>query len=621
VPGTMGDPLRAVQSLPGVARPPFGTGLLVVRGASPADSGVFLDGLAVPVLYHFLVGPSVLPANLIGDIEFFPGGFGVRYGRLTAGAIEVHSRSPATAGRRVQGAAELSPLDASMLVAGPVGQRSFVTLAVRRSAIDLILPALVPERPGTSFTTAVPAYWDYQARLEHTLAGGQRLRLFLFGSDDRLDIVTADPNRRFQLNSHIGFHRAALTLTTQHGRWTSRLAPAYGYGDESFAASSDEGYLRNHRLYLREELERSFGRRLELALGFDGLFSYDWGRYDFSFPREGRTFGATKPEHTLAERAFVDILPALWIEARWQVTERLRVTPGLRGDSYFVLDTSRHSVDPRLAVHYQAGARVGLRAGAGLYHQLVAPRYFDAEFGNPDLDLVRAVQAQVGADVQLGPAVRASATAFALRRSRIPVPSPQRFSSLGRARAHGLELMLRHRLHRHFYGWLAYTLSRAEQNADFAEEIEQGLASPRGAPQDEAGGRPPWRPATFDQTHNLVAVASYRRGAWELGARYRLVTGRPSTPIRGAFADLDFGAYTPERAAAYSGRRPGFSQLDLRVERSFTFDLFQLGAYLDVQNALNAENPEDTLYDYRYRESVPVRGLPILPLLGLRGSF
>jgi hypothetical protein len=175
-------------------------------------------------------------------------------------------------------------------------------------------------------------------------------------------------------------------------------------------------------------------------------------------------------------------------------------------------------------------------------------------------------------------------------------------------------------LARHFYGWLAYTLSRAEQDAVFAEEIEGGLASPRGSSVEETA-RNRWRPATFDQTHNLVLVASYQRSAWEAGVRYRLVTGRPATPISGSFNDVDFGAFTPELGPLASARRTPFSQLDVRVERTFTFDYWRLGVYLDVQNVFNAANAEDTAYDYRYRQSAPVRGLPILPLLGARGSF
>ncbi len=619
VPGTMGDPLRAVQSLPGVARPPYGLGLLVVRGASPVDSGVFLDGLALPALYHFLVGPSVIPAALVGRIDFFPGGFGARYGRITAGVIDVTSREPPLS-RQVHGAVELSPLDGSFLIETPVGRATSITVAARRSAIDFILPAVVPERPGSTFSTAVPAYWDYQARIDHLPAGGGRLSFFAFGSDDDLDVVSADPNRRIELDTHVRFHRALLTWTTTLGAWRSRLQPAYGYGDDGFAAARDRGTIRNHRLYLREDLSRDFGPRLGLSLGFDGVFSYDWARFDFAFPREGRTFGLARPDRVVASRAFVDLAPALWMEARLSPLPGLQIVPGVRADSYFVVHTRRHSVDPRLLLRWQVGAHLALRAGAGLYHQLPNPRYLDDEFGNPALALTRARQLQLGVDGDLGRALQVGATLFDLTRTHIPVPSAERFSSLGQARARGIELLLRWPLTRHFYGWIAYTLSRAEQSADFADEIEAGLASPRGAQQDE-GVRARWRPATFDQTHNLVAVASYRRQSWELGLRYRLVSGRPITPITGAFADLDFGAFSPERGLPYSARQAAFSQLDLRIERTFTLPLLKLGLYLDVQNVTNAVNAEDVLHDYRYRGSAPVRGLPILPLLGLRGTF
>ena len=70
-----------------------------------------------------------------------------------------------------------------------------------------------------------------------------------------------------------------------------------------------------------------------------------------------------------------------------------------------------------------------------------------------------------------------------------------------------------------------------------------------------------------------------------------------------------------------SVRRQTFHQLDLRAERTWTFDAWRFSAYLDVQNVYNAENPEATIYDYRYRDSGPIRGLPLLPVIGLRGRF
>ena len=618
VPGTMGDPLRAVQSLPGGARAPYGTGMLVVRGASPNDSGVFLDGVQVPLLYHFLIGPSVIPAALVDQIDFYPGGFGARIGRLTAGAVDVTTR--AAPENRFEGNLELSPLDGSLLLSAPIAPRTTVTVGARRSLIDQLLPKLVPEKPGTTFATAVPRYWDYQGRIAHDFGDGDRLSLLAFGSSDQLDIVAADPNRRIEFGNHIGFHRVLLSWKTHFAGFTSRFEPTWGAGDVSFAAAADHGTITYQRIYVREELSRDFGARLSLALGVDGIISWDKADFNIVFPREGRTFGTAKAERTVSRRSFFDWSPATWLEARWKVTDWLKVVPGLRVDPYFILNTERWSADPRLALHFALSPTVGVRMGAGIFQQLPEPRYLDLEFGNVNLAMVRAEQYFVGVDLQWSDAIRLSATAFALWRRHIPVPSVERVSSLGRGRARGIELLVRHRLARHFYGWLAYTLSRAEQNADFAEEIESGLASARGATQDE-GGSSSYRPATFNQTHNLIAVGSYKRGAWEFGARLRLVSGRPTTPITNSFNDLDFAAFTPERGAPFSSNRPTFSQLDLRIERTFTFDLFQLGLFLDVQNALNAENPEEITYDYRYRQTATVRGLPILPLLGLRGNF
>ena len=91
-----------------------------------------------------------------------------------------------------------------------------------------------------------------------------------------------------------------------------------------------------------------------------------------------------------------------------------------------------------------------------------------------------------------------------------------------------------------------------------------------------------WRPGQFDQTHNLIAVGSYRFRDWETGVSYRLVTGTPRTPVAGSFFDADFGTYTRENGAPGSARNAMFSQLDVRVERRFTFDSWVLGIYVDV---------------------------------------
>ncbi len=129
-------------------------------------------------------------------------------------------------------------------------------------------------------------------------------------------------------------------------------------------------------------------------------------------------------------------------------------------------------------------------------------------------------------------------------------------------------------------------------------------------------------PVAYDQTHNLTVVFSYKFFAgWETGLRFRFTTGRPITPVLGATFDADSGGYAPVYGAPGSLRDVTFNQLDLRVERVFTFDWWKFSVYLDVQNVYNAPNPELTLYNYNYTQSAPLRGIPFLPSLGVKGEF
>src|SRR5690606_6742127 len=180
VPGTGGDALRAIQSLPGVARPPAIAGLLIVRGSSPQDTNIFFDGALVPIVYHFGGLSSVVPTELIERIDFFPGNFSARYGRVTGGAIDVALRSPNTSctgayGRALpasedenncyHGLAQLDLIDGRMLLQGPIADDWSFALAARRSWLDAWLgPVLEASGAGV---TAAPVYYDYQAFVEH----------------------------------------------------------------------------------------------------------------------------------------------------------------------------------------------------------------------------------------------------------------------------------------------------------------------------------------------------------------------------------------------------------------------------------------------------------------------
>ncbi|HXS17232.1 MAG TPA: TonB family protein, partial [Polyangiaceae bacterium] len=117
VPGTNGDALRAIQNLPGVARPPGLAGLLIVRGSAPNATGTFVDGANVPLIYHFGGLSSVVPTELLDKIDFYPGNFSAYYGRATGGVLDARSKRPLP--DQIHGSLDVSLLDTSVYLEVP----------------------------------------------------------------------------------------------------------------------------------------------------------------------------------------------------------------------------------------------------------------------------------------------------------------------------------------------------------------------------------------------------------------------------------------------------------------------------------------------------------------------
>ncbi|MBN1760953.1 MAG: TonB family protein, partial [Chitinispirillaceae bacterium] len=137
IPGLGGDAVKVIQTLPGVARPTMGSGEIVVRGSPSWDSRYFVDGMEIPVLYHFGGIKSTYNSEALSTIDFYPGGFGTRYGGAVAGVIEISGRKGTS--ERLKGSAELSSLDGSIFVEGPIRDSVTFMVSARRSFIGEII--------------------------------------------------------------------------------------------------------------------------------------------------------------------------------------------------------------------------------------------------------------------------------------------------------------------------------------------------------------------------------------------------------------------------------------------------------------------------------------------------
>lgn len=118
----------------------------------------------------------------------------------------------------------------------------------------------------------------------------------------------------------------------------------------------------------------------------------------------------------------------------------------------------------------------------------------------------------------------------------------------------------------------------------------------------------------------LAASQGLGRG-WDVGLRFRVVSGNPTTPITGATYDARTGVYVPSYGAINSERDGTFHQLDARVEKEWGVGPAKVAVYLDVQNVYVAQNAEGYRYSFDYSKREAVSGLQLFPNLGLRGEL
>jgi hypothetical protein len=277
-----------------------------------------------------------------------------------------------------------------------------------------------------------------------------------------------------------------------------------------------------------------------------------------------------------------------------------RIVPGIRLD--WSSSTKTWDASPRLNVRQELTRgfpRTTLKGGVGLFYQPPQPLETDPVFGQRGLSSNRAVHSDVGVDQELTRQIDLSVDVFYKYLDHLVV---QGAANAGEGFAYGAEWFLRYKADERFFGWIAYTLSRSER---------------RDVPTEA------WYLSSYDQTHILTVVGSYNFGkGWRLGGRFRLVSGNPYTPSNEGAYDATTGAY--QAAPSYpvnSARLPLFNQLDVRLDKAWSFKWFKLTAYLDVQNVYNYRSPLGVSYNYNYTQSALTTGLPILPSIGLRGEL
>jgi TonB family protein len=615
IPGTNGDALRSLQNLPGVARPPGLAGLLIVRGSAPTDTHTFVDGIYVPLVYHFGGLSSVIPTEMLEKIDFYPGNFSAQYGRVMGGIVEVGVRSPKADGK-YHGLAQFDLIDGRVMLEGPIPLLKGWNFLVggRRSWIDVWLkPLLVSLDAGV---TTAPVYYDYQAFVETKPTSRSSFRVGLFGSDDRFEVLIRDPAQQDpafggNLALRTGFYRIEARYKndiTDNLKFSS--VTAYGVDRFDFGVGTFFFRIRNNNVFNRTELSyRPFGG-VTLHGGVDlALAPYS---VDIRFPQPPRPGEpdpgpfAARPPITRSD-SNVAWRPAAYLEAEINPSARSKLVPGFRAD--YARDTSKIDLSPRLSGRYNIVhefPRTTIKSGVGLFYQPPQYQESDIAFGSPNLHSNRAIHYSLGFEQEITRPLEVSFEGFYKNLDQLVARVPNAlgaydYTNLGKGYVVGTELLLKYKPDAHFFGWLAYTLSRSvrQEPPNFDTRLFQ-----------------------YDQTHILTVLGSYRLGrGWEFGARLRLVSGPLYTPNVFGIYNADAGAYAPLSGLPFSDRVPTFHQLDIRIDKQWRFNGWSMRTYLDVQNAYNRSNPEGIAYNYNFSQSRVQGFLPIIPSIGIRGEF
>jgi TonB family protein len=641
IPGTSGDALRSIQSLPGVARPPGFAGLLIVRGSAPQDTQVFVDGAAVPLIYHFGGLSSTIPTELLDKIDFYPGNFSARYGQVMGGVVDVALRQPDTQctgdyGKPIEkygcfhAMVQADLIDTRAVVQGPLGGNWTFAAAGRRSWVDAWLKPVL-KSAGTSVTTA-PVYYDYQLIVDDKPTPKSHFSARFFGSDDRLQVLLQDPSANepaFAGNLTFGtsFYTAQALYTNELSKSVDLYAmAAVGKTGFDFALGPVAFKANANPISLRSELSFKIIRGFVLHAGLDFLTApYHFIVRAPAAPAPGEPDPgplSTRPilETDASSTAF---RPAWYAEGEVRPSRRALIVPGVRLD--YARDTGHTDLSPRINGRYdfvggtaeedrpfdERRLRTTVKGGVGIFAQPPQFQETNAVFGTPGLLSNRSIHYSVGMEQEFTHQIEMSVEGYFKDLTHLVARSESLgplyvYDNAGTGYVVGMELLLKYKPDKRFFGWLAYTLSRSIRR-DHPDEPEYLFQ--------------------YDQTHNLTVLGSYRLGrGWEVGARFRLISGSLATPVikapgLPALYAADAGAYTPIQGQPFSSRLPLFHQLDIRIDKAWQMKDWRFSAYLDVQNAYNNPAAEGLAYNYNYTKSSYQTGLPIIPSIGFRGEL
>ncbi|MBX2884572.1 MAG: TonB-dependent receptor [Granulosicoccus sp.] len=610
-PGSGGDPLRTIQSIPGMAFTEDESALPAVRGSRPDDNYFQTDFVPTGYLFHAGGAISVYNPSLVKSFSIYPSAYGAEFFGVTGGVFDVELRDPKS--DRFHATVDLSFLHAGALIEGPVGNNQSFYLGGRFSLLDIFVEGQLPEEDGVQFTQ-FPRYTDYQGKYIWELHFAGKLTAQINGASDELDVIVDSDSeaidtepvfagRNFEKTS---FNEQSLIWDLPvSDRLSLKTALSHSNDSEKGQAGGAGNFsVKDDSWLLKSRARLDLSERHEIVAGAQVSRSEADIDVEFNAPAcsEFEADCQISNADRLSTVETIDLTAVqAYVQDSWSVTDQLTLFPGITVHTENYLD--EQFVEPRLALEYSLSDSLILSAGSGIYHQFPGFLEVNRVFGNPDLEYIESVQGVVGLQKTFSHGWDIKTELYYKQlKNLVSGNEVSRYDNNGEGEAYGLDLLVRKSLTDRASGWLSASFSEATRK--------------------DAGGNS--FIFEYDQPYNVSLVGQYKLSEkWSIGAKYWLHSGAPYTPIVGATADETVaGLYNPEYGDLNSARFPAYRRLDVRLDRTIKRSKGRtMSAYIEVLNLLGNRNVAEFDYSADYSTKESVEQLPRFLALGFKATY
>lgn len=648
VPGSGGDPLKVIDSLPGVVSssnagggPPGG---FYVRGSDQNENTAWVNRTPIGYLYHFGGLYSTINPAMLSDFNVFLGGYQAEYEDVLGGVLDVKLRSPKK--DRLRQEYSIGTYQSSIFLEGPVGEadgKHGFFFAARRSYIDLLLSPetltsfiqdddddLKPENQKNKIVQ-VPVFHDIQAIWEYESSKGT-VRTSYFEASDKFKAVfnenrILDPQSAGELGLAAGYKSLSVNWENSWNANVYHTLPIVLAENKTrfqFGTDTDGTPfyfdIENRDLFIQPEIQIQRGGGNRWAIG--NQFVYARTPIDAKITRQPSEGDIGESDFTTEKKITVDrvfksgaIAPYAKYTHLWD--EKIKTIFGLRY-SYVRISGGAEfkALLPRFNFEYEFIKDTWFNGTWGDYVQLPRGSELADGSGNPNLSYTKAEHRIIGIKHK-----REKVWTYQLELFQKPMTSlvlpidenepPDNYSNEGKGEAYGLDLLIKRDLSGGRTGWLSYSYIKTTRTG--RDNIT--------------------RPFSGDQPHTLTLLWSQKLSGswkkWTMGVRYQWHSGLPYDPVIGVNNVPIEGSTDTRPVPVYpetknSKRLPSFQQLDFRVERKFLFNTWKMNFYIDIQNILNTKNTTEFDYGDNYEnidDPEPISSGVLFPAFGIEAKF